>query len=118
MINDEQICELLKNEVPEISKALKGKGSKSCIAGLKLLTTHTARLIEKGSIDGVRKFFLLAEELIEIGSQLVKSVLTVQFLISIYPMLKAETVQTQQLKEILKRRLLCQYRYSVNMDKW
>jgi hypothetical protein len=44
MINDEQICVFLKNQVPEISKNLKGKGSKSCIAGLILHTMPIARL--------------------------------------------------------------------------
>lgn len=118
MIYDEQICELLKIEVPEIKNDGYSLNSTDCISGIKLLTMHTAKLIEKGSVEGVQKCFLLAEQFMVNGSRLVKSVLTAQFLIRIYPMLKPEKVQNYPFQTLLTGHLLSQYRYSINMDKW
>lgn len=117
MIYDEQTCKLLENEVPEIRRGFLSWGSKTCIAGLKLLTAHSAALFEKGSTDGARRCSQ-TEQLIAIGSARVATILTVEFMTHIYPRSRTETVTSCRIRNLMTGQLPGQYRYQVSMDQW
>lgn len=119
MIQEEIVCNMLEKEIPDIAFDIENEvDPESYITGIKCFTNYTARLIETGRSEKVRRCFHIAEELLQNGTEHIKSVITSQFMLNIYPILKTSSVRVIQAKDLLQGHLLCQYRYSVSMDNW
>lgn len=110
---------MLEKEIPDIAFDIENEvDPESYITGIKCFTNYTARLIEAGSPEKLQNCFRLADRLLSESTDSVKTVVTVQFMTLIYPLLKANSPQAYRAQNFLNGHLLNQFRYSVSMDSW